>query len=39
MSVSEIAHLCGFAGGAHFSTTFDQRDGTSPVAYRNEYNK
>lgn len=37
MSVSEIAHLCGFASGAHFSTVFSRRVGMSPSAYRNVY--
>ena len=34
MPVSEIAHLCGFATGAHFSTVFSRRIGMSPSAYR-----
>ena len=34
MPVSEIAHLCGFASGAHFSTVFSRRVGMSPSAYR-----
>ena len=37
MSVSEIAHLCGFASGAHFSTVFSRRIGMSPSAYRNAH--
>ena len=35
--VSEIAYLCGFASGAHFSTAFSRRVGMSPSAYRNAY--
>lgn len=37
LSVSDIAHRCGFASGAHFSTVFRHRVGTSPSVYRSSH--
>ena len=38
-SITDIAHLCGFASGAHFSTVFSRRVGSSPSAYRSLHRK
>jgi len=34
VSVNEIARYCGFVNNAHFSTTFKQREGLSPLEYK-----
>lgn len=34
VSMEEIAKKCGFVNNAHFSTTFKQKEGISPLAYR-----
>ena len=33
VSISEIAHSCGFASVYHFSKAFKARTGTSPTLY------
>lgn len=33
-SIEEIARQCGFVNSAHFSTTFKQKEGMSPLVYR-----
>ena len=37
ISVEEIAAQCGYVNKAHFSTTFKQKEGMSPLAYRKSY--
>lgn len=39
MSIAEIAHEAGFATAAHFSRSFRERFGTSPIAFRAEQGK
>jgi AraC-like DNA-binding protein len=34
VSIQEIARQCGFVNNAHFSTTFKQKEGMSPLAYK-----
>lgn len=34
-SVAEIARLCGFLSGGHFSTVFKKYQGQTPTEYRN----
>lgn len=34
LSISDIAHNCGFGSSSHFSTLFRQREGVSPRAFR-----
>lgn len=34
VSITDIAHSCGFSDGAHFSRDFRKSVGTSPIAYR-----
>jgi len=34
VSVNEVARYCGFVNNAHFSTTFKQREGLSPLEYK-----
>jgi len=36
LSISEIAHLCGFADHAHFTSVFKRIFGVTPSAYRRE---
>lgn len=33
-SIEEIARQCGFVNSAHFSTTFKQKEGLSPLVYK-----
>jgi len=33
-SIEEIARQCGFVNSSHFSTTFKQKEGVSPLVYR-----
>ena len=35
-SVTEVAHLCGFASSQHLATVFQKRLGMTPSAYRHE---
>lgn len=35
MSIAEIARLCGFLNGGHFSTVFKKNEGQTPSEYRN----
>lgn len=34
VSIEEVARQCGFVNNAHFSTTFKQKEGMTPLAYR-----
>lgn len=34
VSIKEIARQCGFVNNAHFSTTFKQKEGMSPLVYK-----
>lgn len=34
ISIEEIARQCGFVNSAHFSSTFKQKEGISPLVYR-----
>lgn len=34
VSIEEIARQCGFSNNAHFSTTFKQKEGMSPLVYK-----
>ncbi|MDD2431688.1 MAG: AraC family transcriptional regulator [Firmicutes bacterium] len=37
LPIEEIARQCGFVNNAHFSTTFKQKEGMSPLAYRKSF--
>lgn len=33
-SIEDIARQCGYVNNAHFSTTFKQKEGISPLIYK-----
>lgn len=36
-SITDIAHQCGFSSASHFTQTFRQHEGCTPVVYRTTY--
>ncbi|MGF1724742.1 helix-turn-helix domain-containing protein [Photobacterium nomapromontoriensis] len=36
-SITDIAFQCGFSSASHFTQTFRQQEGNTPVAYRNQH--
>lgn len=39
VSIEDIARQCGFVNNAHFSTSFKQKEGMSPLAYKKSFSE